>query len=94
MLLNVSHGKSINVNFKRNFKTGKNKQSVQMVKKVLEKLSCDSLKMGEFHGMDRARGPACIRFILQRTFMLVGKTRLSVFRDNFIESFVPFNARM
>lgn len=34
--------------------------------------------MGDFHKMDRQRGPTFIRFILQRTFMLVMKTQLNV----------------
>lgn len=37
-----------------------------------------SLKVGRFHLLDRGRGPAFIRFILQRTLLLILKTRLSV----------------
>ncbi len=36
-----------------------------------------ALGMGEFHKMDRARVGAFIRFILQRTFFLVMRTKLS-----------------
>lgn len=36
-----------------------------------------ALKVGEFHKMDRARVVAFIRFILQRTFFLVLRTKLS-----------------
>ncbi len=41
--------------------------------------SCPSiaLRIGHFHKMDRARIPAFIRFILQRTFFLVLRTKLS-----------------
>lgn len=37
-----------------------------------------AIKVGEFHVMDRNRAPSFIRFILQRTFLLVLKTKLSV----------------
>ncbi len=52
-----------------------------------------ALMMGAFHRMDRARGPAFIRFILQRTHMLVIKTRLDVNYGGVLEISVPFNAR-
>lgn len=37
-----------------------------------------SLSVGEFHKMDRERAPAFIRFILQRTFFLVLRTKFSL----------------
>lgn len=36
-----------------------------------------ALRVGNFHQMDRGRGPAFIRFVLQRTFFLVIKTKMS-----------------
>ncbi len=36
-----------------------------------------AIRVGKFHKMDNERVPACIRFILQRTFFLVLKTKLS-----------------
>lgn len=36
-----------------------------------------SIRVGEFHKMDSERAPAFIRFILQRTFFLVFKTKLT-----------------
>lgn len=36
-----------------------------------------ALRVGEFHKMDSERAPALIRFILQRTFFLVLRTKLS-----------------
>ncbi len=43
-------------------------------------LSCPtiSIRVGKFHKIDSARVPAFIRFVLQRTFFLVLKTKLSL----------------
>lgn len=42
--------------------------------------SCRPIEVcvGDFHKMDRGRGPSFIRFVVQRTFALVFKTKLSV----------------
>lgn len=50
----------------------------KLSKRVLKSCPMISLKIGRFHRMDRERGPAFIRFILQRTFFFVLKTKLSV----------------
>lgn len=52
-----------------------------------------AVMMGEFHKMDRGRGPYFIRFILQRTFMLVMKTRLNVGYGGSVEISVPLEAK-
>ncbi len=48
-----------------------------------------ALLMGMFHKMDRERGPAFIKFVLQRTFLLVLKTKQSVGADGFIVIAIP-----
>lgn len=37
-----------------------------------------AIRVGEFHKMDNGRAPAFIRFVLQRTFFLVIKTKLNL----------------
>ncbi len=50
-----------------------------------------SLRLGIFHVMDRERVPAFVRFILQRTFALVLKTKLSTGFGTTITVHVPIN---
>ncbi len=47
-------------------------------KKFLRSCPVIANMMGEFHKMDRKRGPYFIKFILQRTFLLALKTKLSL----------------
>lgn len=51
------------------------------------------LRIGEFHTMDRSRISAFIRFILQRTFLLVVRTKVSVGFGKDIVIFMPTSSR-
>ncbi len=46
-------------------------------RKFLQSCPTIAIRVGEFHKMDNGRVPAFIRFILQRTFFFVLKTKLS-----------------
>ncbi len=50
----------------------------KFTRKLFRSCPTIALRVGEFHKMDSERVPALIRFILQRTFFLVLKTKLSV----------------
>lgn len=49
-----------------------------------------ALRIGEFHKMDRQRVSAFVRFILQRTFFLVLKTKLGIGFGNDVVIRMPF----
>lgn len=53
--------------------------------------SCPTIafRLGEFHVMDRSRGLAFVKFILQRTFTLVVKTRISHQFGSTLTAFIP-----
>lgn len=46
-----------------------------------------TIRVGDFHKMDRKRVPSLMRFILQRTFFLVIQTKLSI-NTNHVENFI------
>lgn len=49
-----------------------------------------ALGVGEFHKMDTQRMPTFIRFVLQRTFFLVLRTKLSLKRQNEVDIDIKF----
>ncbi len=63
----------------KNYKCYGNKAD-NLNKYFLKSCAPISLKIGYFHEMDRTRVPSLIRFILQRTFFLVFKTKDVVLR--------------
>lgn len=54
-------------------------------RKFLKSCPVIAISVGEFHKMDSERVPAFIRFISQRTFFLVLKTKLGFRKNGFVE---------
>lgn len=64
-------------NLKENLRANKRKQETHWFRLFLRSCQPISLNMGPLHKLDRGRGPAMIRFCLQRTIFLVVKNKTS-----------------
>lgn len=55
--------------------------------KIAKSCTPIALKIGDFHTMDRQRAPSFIRYVTQRTFAIVMKTKMSLdFKSDYVFS--------
>ncbi len=59
------------------------------LKKVFRSCPVVALRVGIFHKMDKGRGLAFIRFILQRTFVLVLQTNVKMNMQDAVTVILP-----
>lgn len=63
----------------------KKRSDSRWARKFLKSCPIIAIRVGEFHKMDRERVPSFIRFIMQRTFLLVLKTKLGLTQATTVE---------
>lgn len=60
-----------------------------LLKKLFRSCPVVSLRVGIFHKMDKGRGSAFVKFILQRTFVLVLQTNVKMNMQDVVTVFLP-----